>query len=75
MTPSRAWYYIDPRDPASGDWEPVEYRKTEQEIVEEFYHSYCQAMSKAGKMDECTYDKCIEDWVIVNWAYQKEEDS
>lgn len=72
MVPDRVWYYIDPRDPASGDWEPVEYRKTEQEIINEFYEPWCRLMNKAGKVGLLSYDACIEDWVVVNWAYQKE---
>jgi hypothetical protein len=50
---------------------------SEDQILDEYWsYWYDEMCNKYGKqyVDETyTKDHCIEDWVIVNWAYEVEE--
>ena len=43
---------------------------TEQEILDEYYGYWCDRMRKAGKEDEISKELCIEDWILVNYAWE-----
>lgn len=63
------WYYSNYED----DDQVVS--MTEDEIIETYYpHWYSMMCKKLGKewVDESfTKRDCIDDWVIVNWAWQE----
>lgn len=43
---------------------------TEDEIIRDYF-SYWQAqMIKVGKADQITREACIEDWVVIHWAWE-----
>jgi hypothetical protein len=55
--------------------EPIE--KTEQEILEEYYPYWEQRMIEVYGEEkfksDYTKEDCIMDWVVVNWAWEKED--
>lgn len=43
---------------------------TERMILEEYYTYWCEQMKKADKAHLIMKEFCIEDWVVVNWAWR-----
>jgi hypothetical protein len=64
----KSWSYIEPVDPANGDWTTRTITLTENEILERTYPWWAQQMMKAGKTVGITPLNCIEDFVVVHWA-------
>lgn len=51
--------------------ETVFRRITEREIFEKYYPYWLGRMEEAGKDEwDMTFENCLEDWKIVNWAYE-----
>lgn len=50
--------------------------KTEEQIIAEYWdHWSTRMIAKYGEGHELiTKKNCIEDWVIVNWAWEKEDE-
>ena len=46
---------------------------TEEEILEIYYPHWKREMTRIGKVDQISERACIEDWVVVNWAWKVEE--
>lgn len=48
---------------------------TEQQILEEYWGYWSSKMKTSGKLnllvDGLTEQNCIDDWVVVNWAWEK----
>ena len=44
--------------------------KTEAEIISEYFPWWSEQMTKVGKQDQISEQACIEDWVVVHWAYE-----
>lgn len=65
---AKSWSYLEPNDPATGDWEARVITMTEQEILDEYYPYWQERMWKVGKADLISPQNCIEDWVVVHWA-------
>lgn len=66
----KTWAYDEP-----GFLEGVEYDnhhvvRTEEEILNLYYDSWCEKMYDLGKLLFATEDNCIMDWITVNWAYE-----
>ncbi len=45
---------------------------SEQQILDHYWEHWYERMKKAGKENEATKEKCIEEWVVVNWAWKAE---
>ena len=43
---------------------------TEREILREYYEYWRGQMVRVGKLDDITPENCIQDWVVVNWAWK-----
>ena len=62
------------------DWDeneqPVVKSVTEQQILSEYWDYWKSKMTqKFGAGDEkITEENCIEDWIAVNWAWEKKDD-
>lgn len=61
----RTWKYQDP----SG-----EYTLTDDEILEFYYSEWAKAMVRAGKRDKISKENCIQDFVVVHWAWEVKAD-
>jgi hypothetical protein len=44
--------------------------KSEDEIIAEYYDSWCEKMIAAGKGDCLSVYDCIDDWVSIHWAWE-----
>ena len=47
--------------------------KSEEEILKEYYDYWCQRMKEVGKEDQIHPKDCIDNWVIVNWAWESKD--
>lgn len=41
---------------------------SEKEIEESYFPYWKSKMLKVGKEDLISFENCLEDWIIVNWA-------
>lgn len=41
---------------------------SEDQILKEYYPYWSSLMTKAGRRPD--YESCIEDWVVVHWAWE-----
>lgn len=60
--------YVEP----AGPQEPEAHRevvRTEQQIVDEYFEQWKQQMIRAGHKDLISEERCVEDWVVVHWAW------
>lgn len=55
--------------PATGDCsEPVYQIYSEQAILAQYYDYWFAKMKQKDPQSEVSPDKCIQDWITVNWA-------
>ena len=47
---------------------------TEDEIIEQYWDYWYGKMCSINKEGEATRERCIENWCIVNWAREVNED-
>lgn len=47
---------------------------TEDEILLNYYPSWCSKMKALGRDTLISKERCIEDWVTVHWAWKKQDD-
>ena len=47
--------------------------KSEEEILKDYYDYWCKGMIISGKEDEICPQDCIDDWVILNWAWESKD--
>lgn len=58
---------------------PGEYGQNVQETFSEFqilksYFPYwCHKMCEVNKHKEISIDRCIEDWIVVHWAWETDQ--
>ena len=43
---------------------------TDSEILDQYYEYWKTQMTKVGKADQISPEACIEDFVVVNWAWE-----
>ena len=43
---------------------------TEDEIKTQYFPYWKERMKKIGKAEEATFENCVDDFIIVNWAYE-----
>lgn len=65
----RIWAYYEPI--GKNTTSSREVVVSEKQIIEKYYDDWCERMEKAGKKDLISPENCIQDWVVVNWAYPK----
>lgn len=41
---------------------------SESWIKDNYWPYWCQQMRRIGKQDQISFESCIEDWIIINWA-------
>ena len=56
--------YVEPDE----NMRPVEIILSEQDIIDQYWEYWSTAMKKVNKEDLITRKNCIEDFCIVNWA-------
>lgn len=59
------WLYAE-----LGHDEPLEI--TEEEILETYYPWWSNKLRTMGRDHLISKEGCIDDWVVVNWAWRKE---
>lgn len=69
------WTYVEPGDDGVS---PVYTTLSEQEILDQYWdYWYGKMCEKFGKEEVdtnwCKQD-CIEDWVIIHWAWQSDDE-
>lgn len=47
---------------------------TEDEILLNYYPSWCSKMKALGRDALISKERCIKDWVTVHWAWKKQDD-
>ena len=65
----RRWRYTELGD----DGQPVERVVTEAEILATYYPWWCEQMRKVHKDDQVSEPNCIDDWVVVHWAWENQD--
>ena len=63
------WSYSEPHYDASGKLFNVVVTKSEDEILDEYYEYFISRMKRVNKEDLISKDNCINDWVVVHWAW------
>jgi len=48
---------------------------TEDQIIAEFWDYWCTQMRRVGKEDMITRERCLEDWITINWAEEVKDDT
>jgi hypothetical protein len=46
---------------------------TEEQILKSYYTYWSTKMIQAGKGDDISRERCIEDWCVVHWATETDE--
>jgi len=46
------------------------HRMTGEEIIKWYFPHWAKRMREAGKHDEISHARCIEDFCVINWAYK-----
>lgn len=45
------------------------------EYIRKYYYPYwSKKMKEAGKEDQISYEKCLEDWIVVHWAWEVKDE-
>jgi hypothetical protein len=74
MSQIRKWAYQEPNwdDP---DLKPITVVKTEEQILREYLPYWTRRMEEIGKSHLISPEYCIDDWVVVNWAWEVKDDA
>jgi hypothetical protein len=56
------------QEPGPND-EPMELEASEAEILENYFPHWCDQMRQAGKGDQISHAACVEDFMVVHWAW------
>ena len=63
----RTFEYIEPT--SVEDSTPVFLRKTEEEILTEYWNYWKEKMARCcSNKNAITKENCIEDWCVIHWA-------
>jgi len=61
----------------SADEEPILVTKSEKEILDEYwdwwYDKMCEKFGKEHVDANYSSKDCIDDWIVVNWAWEVED--
>lgn len=61
------WTYVEPTSPV--DMSPKYVTLSEDEIIEQYFTYWSSSMKRVGKSEMISHQACIEDWVIIHWAW------
>lgn len=64
----RFWRYVEPGE----NDEPVFHTFSEDEILREYKPYWETLMRKVHKEDLINDQNCLEDWIVVHWAWEVE---
>jgi hypothetical protein len=56
-----------------GEIENVVMTFTENDIIRDYFPYWADCMEKVGKFDQISIKNCIEDWIMLNWAWEVKE--
>jgi hypothetical protein len=51
------------------DGNPITITKTEQEILKDYWPYWSSKMKELNR-GPITRERCLEDWIVVNWAWR-----
>jgi hypothetical protein len=54
-------------DPGAND-EPIDEIWSEKGILSVYFPYWSTEMHKQGKTDRISYERCLDDWLVINWA-------
>ena len=60
----KIYYYIEP----DNDFFPIGHYVTQRYILEYYFPYWCGKMCEVGKYDLITFERCVKDFIVVNWA-------
>lgn len=43
---------------------------SEAQIIKEYYPYWCARMREVGKEHLISHEECIDDWVVLHWAWR-----
>lgn len=61
--------FSEPRDPDNNDYTPVDITLSKQEVLDSYYEYWSTRMLKINKLPMVTESNCIEDWLVIHWAW------
>jgi len=47
--------------------------KSEDDIISEYWDYWCDKVRKVNRDHLISRENCIDDWVVVNWAWEIDE--
>ena len=62
----RVFKYEDPMEDGSVRTTII----SEDEIIDTYYDYWCKMMEKVGKAIEISREKCIQDFLVMHWAWK-----
>lgn len=51
----------------------VETWSEKQIILSPYFLHWCEQMTKVGKQDEISIQRCLDDWIVVHWAVETDQ--
>ena len=68
-TKMRYFTYVEPDE----DDNPLFFTHSEEHIRENYYPYWKEQMTKAGLESKISFENCLDEWQIVNWAWETDE--
>lgn len=65
--------YIEPRDPARGNFSPEIVTMSEQEILDYYWDYWYTSMCEKFGKSEYSKESCLRDWKTMHWAWEVED--
>ena len=62
----RYYKYVELTDDLQG----MEIAVSEKQILDVFFGYWSGMMKKVGREELISEENCIEDWVVINWAWE-----
>lgn len=70
---SRTWVYLE-QPPIDGD-ETIKVSITDEDILDTYWDYWVGEMLRVHKLPMITPQSCIEDFVVVNWAWEVKDEA
>jgi hypothetical protein len=52
----------------------IEETLSEDQIIAEYWEYWCGKMRQVGREHLISRERCIEDWCVIHWAWEKNKD-
>lgn len=62
----RYFEYVEPDDESAKSFSVVVL--SEQDILDQYFEYWSTNMTRAGKTNLISFDRCIEDFCVIHWA-------